>query len=452
MLYKGKVIPVENIEDEEVRLEYYWQKNSIRNENQKKFHSIDAKDNSKLAKFLGKILDELDEDESYTISDKEIISLLDKEYGKLTHDYYGHDSSREIIYEKVEDEDGNVYGKEILTGSLFPIGSDNSICIKKYEIEKTSDLAYGSNFVLTIRQSFSHRNYAKLDTILVDNEVASPNDIEEYETRFDYGFRHAKRKEEFLNRIIANSKTNTLAEEVEVSVIKPKKKEKKQRENQDNMTVIMESIEYLLQRLKKINPDKAKEFSEQYEKALSEEDILKNKTISLATLISLQAKLEFELLFTKGENTTITDKLEELRKEYIMHFVTDSEEKTNITLDDLDKLMELFLKTKDSYSIIEQRKILRNFASVYALEVKENESEITIERLQDSYFEDLKKSILIFIDALIENGFVKSNMMIELSNEETTEEILNLLRSLEFNKLDSSQLKLTLGKDKGITL
>ena len=135
-----------------------------------------------------------------------------------------------------------------------------------------------------------------------------------------------------------------------------------------------------------------------------------------------------------------------------MHFVTDSEEKTNITLDDLDKLMELFLKTKDSYSIIEQRKILRNFASVYALEVKENESEITIERLQDSYFEDLKKSILIFIDALIENGFVKSNMMIELSNEETTKEILNLLRSLEFNKLDSSQLKLTLGKDNGITL
>ena len=37
MLYKGKVIPVENIEDEEVSLEYYWQKNSIRNENQKNF-------------------------------------------------------------------------------------------------------------------------------------------------------------------------------------------------------------------------------------------------------------------------------------------------------------------------------------------------------------------------------------------------------------------------------
>lgn len=294
---------------------------------------------------------------------------------------------------------------------------------------------------LTITQNFKHRNYARLETILVDNEVATPKEIEEYKTRFDTGFRREKKKEAFLRRIRENSNTNTLIEEVEVSVIKPKKKEKRQRETQDNITKVMESIEYLIRKLKKIDPTKAKEFNKKYELALNEEDILSKNNISLATLINLEASLEFELMFTKGKNTTLTGKLEELKKEYLTYFVTDSKAKTKITLDDLDKLMELFLKTKDNYSLIEQRKILRNFASVYMLEVKENESEVTLKRLEDSYFEDLKKSIMICIDALIENGFVESNMIAELSKEETTEEVLNLIRSLEFNKLSKEQVK-----------
>ena len=294
---------------------------------------------------------------------------------------------------------------------------------------------------LPITQNFTHRNYARLATILVDNEAAPPTAIEEYKTRFDTGFRREKKKEAFLRRIRENSNTNTLIEEVEVSVIKPKKKEKRQRETQDNITKVMESIEYLIRKLKKIDPTKAKEFNKKYELALNEEDILSKNNISLATLINLEASLEFELMFTKGKNTTLTGKLEELKKEYLTYFVTDSKAKTKITLDDLDKLMELFLKTKDNYSLIEQRKILRNFASVYMLEVKENESEVTLKRLEDSYFEDLKKSIMICIDALIENGFVESNMIAELSKEETTEEVLNLIRSLEFNKLSKEQVK-----------
>lgn len=203
----------------------------------------------------------------------------------------------------------------------------------------------------------------------------------------------------------------------------------------------MENVEFLIQRLKKVNSEKAEEFNKKYESALSEEDILSKSNISIGKLIKLEAELEFELMFTKGENTSLTDKLDELKIEYLTHFVTDSEEKTKITLDELDKLMELFLKTKDDYSVLEQRRILRNFASVYMLEVKENESEVTLKRLEDSYFEDLKKSIMICIDALIENGFVESNMIAELSKEETTEEVLNLIRSLEFNKLSKEQVK-----------
>lgn len=121
--------------------------------------------------------------------------------------------------------------------------------------------------------------------------------------------------------------------------------------------------------------------------------------------------------------------------------MSETQNKTSITLDDLDKLMELFLKTKDSYNILEQRKILRNFASLYALEVKENESEVTVERLQDSYFEDLKKSILLFINALVESGYVKDSIITELTDTENTEEILNLIKNLEFKKMSLKDAK-----------
>ena len=441
MLYKGTMFRVEDIDYYEEELEYSIGRVRVKKENGKNFENIDDSNSFKIAYSIGSKLKSMEEDDSFEIRDPEIIAILDREYKELVHDYDGISSRDEIIYEKVSDEEGNIYGREILTGSLFPIASDTSIDVKEYEVEKNQAWSNEIDFTLTITQNFKHRNYARLETILVDNEVASPNEIEEYKTRFDTGFRHEKKKEEFLRRIRENSNTNTLIDEVEVSVIKPKKKEKKQRETQDNTTKVMESIEYLIRKLKKINPEKAKEFNEKYEAALNEEDILSKRSISLAALISIEASLEFELMFTKGENTTLTGKLEELKKEYLTYFVTDSKAKTKITLDDLDKLMELFLKTKDNYSLIEQRKILRNFASVYMFEVKENESEITLKRLEDSYFEDLKKSIMICIDALIENGFVESNMIAELSKEENTEEVLNLIRSLEFNKLSKEQVK-----------
>lgn len=443
MLYKGKLIPLSSILDERVKLRYDWQEEKIEKDNGKEFHNIDSKSNRQLAKYLGSILDKLENKEFFEITDPSIIKILDKEYKDLSCKWWAEEAYGSIIYERVVDEDGNIYGKEVLTGSLFPLDeeADKLSGYKEYEIQKSSNYYYGSDFVLIIRQRYKHQNFARITTITTSNRVASPNEVDNYRTQYDTGFRHEKKKAALLRRITEFSKTNTLLDEVEVSSINPKKKEKKEREEQASITKSMENVEFLIQRLKKVNSEKAEEFNKKYEKALSEEDILSKSNISIGKLIKLEAELEFELMFTKGENTSLTDKLDELKREYLTHFVTDSEEKTKITLDELDKLMELFLKTKDDYSVLEQRRILKNFASVYALEVKENESEVTTERLEDSYFDDLKKSIMLFINALIENGFVKSNMIVELSKEGTTEEILELIRSLEFNKLSKEQIK-----------
>lgn len=446
MLYKGRVIPKNAIKPIDVRLIYSY--GSFSKLNGKDFANIDSKSQEILTNYLKSLSNRITEFETFQIDDEEIIKILNKEYSNTQHYYSANSTYEEIIYERVEDQDGNIYAKELLTGSIFPISCDGAVETKVYTVKR---LVTNGSIVdycdLTISSDSNHVNYARIEKIVTDYKIASPNDVENYKTQFDGGFRHQKAKEKFLSKVREDSMSNTLDSEVEVYPIKPKKKEKRKRESQNITTKCMENIEYLIQKLKKVNPAKAKEFSEEYEHALNIEDIMQNKMVSEAALIALEAKLEFELMFAKGENTSLTDKLEELRKEYLLHFVSETQEKTSITLDDLDKLMELFLKTKDSYSILEQRKILRNFASVYALEVKENESEVTVERLQDSYFEDLKKSILLFINALVESGYVKDNIITELTDTENTEEILNLIKNLEFKKIsleDAKELELVM--------
>ena len=441
MLYKGRVIPKKAIKPVEVRLVYRY--GTFSKINDKDFANIDSEDKVILTDYLKSLSNKITEYETFQIDDEEIIKILNKEYSNTQHYYSANSTYEEIIYERVEDQEGNIYAKELLTGSLFPIECDGTIETKVYTIKRlvTNGRSIADYCDLAISSDSNHVNYARIEKIVTDYKIASPKDVENYKTQFDGGFRLQKAKEKFLRKIREDSMSNTLDSEVEVYPIKPKKKEKRKREIQNTTTKCMENIEYLIQKLKKVNPAKAKEFSEEYDHALNIEDIMQNKMISEAALIALEAKLEFELMFSKGENTSLADKIEDLKREYLSHFVSETQNKTSITLDDLDKLMELFLKTKDNYSILEQRKILRNFASLYALEVKENESEVTVERLQDSYFEDLKKSILLFINALVESGYVKDNIITELTDTENTEEILNLIKNLEFKKMPLKDAK-----------
>ena len=196
--------------------------------------------------------------------------------------------------------------------------------------------------------------------------------LDEYLNKYDRMFFGEYKKQKRIDRIVYESNKNVLSEEVEVTEISRNRKTKTERQSQNTLTISMENIEYMISRLESINPERSKYYSEEYERALNSVDIMQNKRVSETSIISLEARLEFELMFTKGENTSLTEKLDELKKEYLSHFIEKTQEKTSITLDDLDKLMELFLKTKDSYSILEQRKILRNFATIYTLEVKEN--------------------------------------------------------------------------------
>ena len=367
------------------------------------------------------------------ITSPQIIASLNNAIKCVKLTIYENDVILDLMYEKVEDQEGNIYARELLSGKLFPI-SDKYTEFMKYTITNIPACPNASTFTIKMDAEYRHPNYEKIYSVMMFEEVADKNDLDEYLNKYDRMFFGEYKKQKRIDRIVYESNKNVLSEEVEVTEISRNRKTKTERQSQNTLTISMENIEYMISRLESINPERSKYYSEEYERALNSVDIMQNKRVSETSIISLEARLEFELMFTKGENTSLTEKLDELKKEYLSHFIEKTQEKTSITLDDLDKLMELFLKTKDSYSILEQRKILRNFATIYTLEVKENIKEIDSNRLKDSYFNDLKKSIILSIKSLIQTGLFKSNIQFELSTDESIENILELIRSLEIEK------------------
>ena len=354
---------------------------------------------------------------SVEVTSPQMIASLNNVFKDVGSTIYENDVLLNLMYEKVEDQEGNIYARELLSGKLFPI-SDKYTEFMKYTITNIPTCPNASTFTIKMDAEYRHPNYEKIYSVMMFEEVADKNDLDEYLNKYDRMFFGEYKKQKRIDRIVYESNKNVLSEEVEVTEISRNRKTKTERQSQNTLTISMENIEYMISRLESINPERSKYYSEEYERALNSVDIMQNKRVSETSIISLEARLEFELMFTKGENTSLTEKLDELKKEYLSHFIEKTQEKTSITLDDLDKLMELFLKTKDSYSILEQRKILRNFATIYTLEVKENIKEINSNRLKDSYFNDLKKSIILSIKSLIQTGLFKGNIQFELSTDE----------------------------------
>ena len=287
---------------------------------------------------------------SVEVTSPQMIASLNNVFKDVGPTIYENDVLLNLMYEKVEDAEGNIYARELLSGKLFPI-SDSHTKFMKYTLTDIPSCPNASTFTIKIETEYRHPNYEKIYSVMMFEEVADKNDLDEYLNKYDRMFFGEKKKQKRIDKITYESNKNVLCEEVEVTEISKRKKEKPQRQSQNTLTISMENIEYMISRLESINPERSKYYSEEYERALNSIDIMQNKTVSESALITLESRLEFELMFTKGENTTLVEKLNELKNEYLSHFVSKTQEKTSISLDDLDKLMELFLKTKDSYTI-----------------------------------------------------------------------------------------------------
>ena len=131
-----------------------------------------------------------------------------------------------------------------------------------------------------------------------------------------------------------------------------------------------------------------------------------------------------------------------LKKEYFENFLLKKSEKTELTLEKLDKINELFLKIKNKYTIRDQRNVLKDLACLYFLEVYENRDIITIEELEQSYFKEHLKTIEIFRKSLEELGIIKCNYLEVFQEELSVETVFNRIKSVEFLTFDKEKIKL----------
>ena len=348
---------------------------------------------------------------------KEIIDYLDEITS--SEKIYFQAANKEIIYEKIKAEDGNEYAKELLTGLYFPI-YDESMNEKKYYCKKTN---LTNSIYVRMNNLIIVPNMDKCESIITEERVADNNEVLSYKEQFNKGSARNKKEVSFKKEIEQLYNKNVFKKE-----LKFKQEEKVVKQKQSLETTMMENIEYLLQKLSSIDMDLYSEYLNQYN------CILSNSDFTYMNLASLEGELEFHLMMGKTNAEDIIKYLENLKIEYLEEFLNDKQMSKDLSIKDIDHLEDIVLKTKDKYSLVTQRKVLKDLAFLYFLEVYKNKDFLNESDFDNSYFADNLKTILIIIKSLINLGIINNNVSVEMNDELSLKNILDIISKIEFNK------------------
>jgi hypothetical protein len=325
-------------------------------------------------------------------------------------EFYATNKFPKIIYEQIEDENGNIYAKELLTGLLFPFTGDDN-----------STINY-SNDGKEIKRIWTHSddNMAKTKYTVVMNQVASKNMINEY-----------KRKILLRGKIVKLYDENVFKKQII-------EKRKKILETQNEHTKLMEDIELLLELLKKQNKKVYLKLKDEYKK-------IKNGKED--TLVAIEPTIEdFKRLISKiklysGVGEDLTNYLSNIIEDYYVKMVTNTISDEDLSVNDLDNIMEMFLISKDDYDIRIQRGILKEISMLYLFVVKSNIENININKLNNSYFKDNLKTILLNILVLNDMEIIKNAPGVNFDDNITVESIFNMIKEIEFDKTNKEKVK-----------
>lgn len=397
-----------------------------------------------------------------------------------------------IIYELITNENGDLYGKELLTGLLFPIATNDKIQYRmtktdvkhailsvdgilffintkdrvytdsKYyycnsDDKKNTEIIYNTNYDICNFQPYFREcnndsnkfypinltvyslnpiikpfeNLNLCEAIIFNHKVANKNEIKEYTNRFK-GLLKNSSKKKFIQNITTQYNKNIFNSEIKEK--EPAKEVKKTKIEKDKITLKLENIEYLLARLKSKNNDMYLTYLKEYNEFINSEDKTLTLTpITLESLTLLEGKIEFYLNYSKNINNNISDLLNDLKNEYLDNFQNNKDKTTKLTIVEIDKLYELFLKTRNEYLLKDQIKILKDIALLYVMETIEDEN-IKISDLENSYFIDNLKYIAMSIMSLIDDDIIKDNILINLDDELNVQNIYNTIKNIEFKK------------------
>lgn len=429
--YKGKLFLNSELNENIISLGYY-QGCSFDCDDlyKKEYNRLNSKDSGVLIDFLFNHLGEYRE-----VNDKKIINILESIFRDIRV-AFDRNNHFDIVYEKFVDVNGIEYGKELHTGLIFPLSQRNDFVKRVYEIE-SEYISYSKyNYKMKIIENYNLPTLSLCEAVILENGIANQNEVLEYQNRFNEGFRRNKKRKYFEDVVRSWYNENVYTGEIIPYIEEPKKKI--ERLSQSSETKVMDNIEYLLMQLSKVNNEMYHKYLKEYEELLNGLDNQSLLNVGPSTLIgfqTLEANIEIDLFSIKHNANGILEYLTTLQKEYLVNVLTGNDRETSITFLELEKINELFLKTKSRYGLLEQRNVLKKMAFLYLMEIKENIDSIDVKDLENSYFVDSIKAVLVHIDVMRQLGLIKSNVLVELNDDLSVSNVLEIIRTLEFNKV-----------------
>jgi len=406
----------------------YWE-----NPYKKEYNRLNSKDSGVLIDYLFNHLGEYRE-----VNDKKIINILESIFSDIRF-AFDRNHHFDIVYEKFVDVNGIVYGKELHTGLIFPLSQRNDFVKRTYEIRKIyEDDRY--DYRIKVIENYEFPTLSLCEAVILENGVANQNEVSEYQNRFNEGFGRKKKRKYFEDVVRSWYNQNVYTGEIIPYIEEPKKKI--ERLSQSSETKVMDNIEYLLMQLSKVNNEMYHKYLKEYEELLNGLDNQSLLNVRPSTLIgfqTLEANIEIDLFSIKHNANGILEYLTTLQKEYLVNVLTGNNRETSITFLELEKINELFLKTKSRYGLLEQRNVLKKMAFLYLMEIKENIDCIDVKDLENSYFVDSIKAVLVHIDVMRQLGLIKSNVLVELNDDLSISNVLEIIRTLEFNKVSKEE-------------
>ncbi len=318
------------------------------------------------------------------------------------------DEKEKIIGTIEKDKNGNKYLKEISTGRLFPLLG--------YEIEKMELTANRGTAYVDIKINLmKHPGFSAVNIVgAVDTlEPASINNVQDYIGKVN------------KSKIISLADDNAMLGDVVMTT------------PEDKLTLseevsLMEDIEILLSKLMKKNYSIYKDYKGIYDQL---KDLSSLNPLDKNTLLNLRKEIEFKLL--TGED--LKKYLDKELSSYLNSFMNNEEVEEQLDIYSLDVITNYFLNRRDDYQLQEQKSIIEKLAGLYTLVTKYN---IDTDRImiEESYFNELKKSILLYIDSLHKEGITDTE--IDFDREYGTSEILKLIRNMNLSISQNNNLKM----------
>ncbi len=312
-----------------------------------------------------------------------------------------------IIYTKE-----NNIARELHSKALFPILENSDIDLDYFiEVEDYPKESI-SNYKVQASSRITYPNANEIKVALVSEKEASLDEVINYQRMFKriIGINY-KKKQEYQDKINSLANKNGHIKVNNTSI------------RQDIRLSLMEKVEYELAILGNKNLELYNQINNTYKNL--------KKSITVEGLIELLNEMEVIKTFNLNYRTDILGYISRVKEKYLLDFKNNLNDNTNISY--VEEIARLFYKQQNSYSAMEKRTTEVDLAYIYLIEVYRNKEILDINNLENSYFKELLKTIVLCLKALEKEEIITLNE-INLEKELTIQEVFDYIKSIEIKE------------------